>query len=267
MQTTEAPPATTTRERRTRATYPPATSPIPTAFLAARTFESHASFLLPLLDRGLEVLDAGCGPGTITQGIAEHVLPGRVTAFDRDPEQIARASRLAEGRELTNVRFTTAEADDLPFADASFDLVFSHALFEHLTNPREALAELRRVLRPGGVIALCSPDWAAFEMREATPEAAEALAAYRELQERTSGNTSAGGQLARWLKDAGFGFFRKGERFESYDSPMRIATHLALQLDAAGNPGAAHALLDWSTEPGAELRGCWRHVIGVKWNP
>lgn len=235
--------------------------------MAARTFESHAAFLLPLLDRGLEVLDAGCGPGTITQGIAEHVLPGRVTGIDRNPEQIARASRLAEGRELTNVRFTTAEADDLPFADASFDLVFAHALFEHLPAPADALAEMRRVLRPGGVIALCSPDWDAFEMRGATHEAGEAIAAYRALQEENGGNTRAGGQLARWLKSAGFGFLRKGERFENYESPMRIATYLALQLDAAGDPGAARALLDWSTEPGAELRGCWRHVIGVKWNP
>jgi ubiquinone/menaquinone biosynthesis C-methylase UbiE len=266
MQTTATPP-TITRDRRTRATYTPGYSPNATAFMASRTFESHAAFLLPLLDRGQEVLDVGCGPGTITQGIAEHVLPGRVTAIDRDPSQIARAARLAEGRELTNVRFTTAEADELPFGDASFDLVFAHALFEHLPNPQEALAEMRRVLRPGGIIALGSPDWDAFEMRGATAEATEAIIAYRELQERNGGDTSAGGQLARWVKDAGFSFLRKGERFENYESPMRIATYLALQLDAAGDPGAARALLDWSTEPGAELRGCWKHVIGVKWNP
>jgi hypothetical protein len=68
------------------------------------------------------------------------------------------------------------------------------------------------------------------------------------------------------LQEGEFGLIRKGQRIENYESSMRIATYLALQLDAAGNSGAAHALLDWSTEPGAELLGCWKHVIGIKWN-
>lgn len=262
-----APP---TEQPRTWGPPPPAQNrPAPNvaAFLAGRTLESHAAFVLPLLERGLEVLDAGCGPGTITQGIAERVLPGRVTAVDADPAQVARAARLAEGLEQTNVRFTTAAPTDLPFADASFDLAFSHALFEFLPDPAAALTEFRRVLRPGGVIALCSPDWDAFEMRAATPGAEAALETYRDLLERGGGNARAGNHLARWVKDAGFGFLRKGLRFESYDSTVRIATHLALELDAAGNTAAARELIDWSLEPGAELIGCWKHVIGVKWNP
>jgi ubiquinone/menaquinone biosynthesis C-methylase UbiE len=260
MQTTEDPP------RRTRETSTPAHTTNAIAFMSARTVESHAGFLLPLLDRGLEVLDAGCGPGTITQGIAEHVLPGRVTGIDRDTAQVARASRLAEGREQTNVRFTSASVYELPFADASFDLVFSHALFEHLADPAQALGELRRVLRPGGLIALCSPDWDEFVMRNGTPEAEAAIDAYRELQERNGGDTRAGSRLAGWLQEGEFGFIRQGEHAEYYESPARIATYMALQLDAAGETGAARALLDWSTEPGAELRGCWKHVIGIKWN-
>lgn len=260
MQTTEDP------ARRTRETYTPGHPPNATAFLSARTLESHAAFVLPLLDRGLEVLDLGCGTGTITQGIAEHVLPGRVTAVDRDPVQIARAARLAEGREQTNLRFVAGSVHELPFAAASFDLVFSHALFEHLSNPRGALAEVRRVLRPGGLVALSSPDWDAFEMSHSTPEAEAAIQDYRELQERNGGDTRTGGRLVRLLQEGEFGLIRKGRRFENYESTMRIATHLALQLDAAGNPGAARALIDWSTEPGAELLGCWKHAIGIKWN-
>lgn len=261
MQTTEDPTRPTTRE-----TYTPGSATNATAFMSARSLESHAAFALPLLDRGLEVLDAGCGPGTITQGIAEHVLPGRVTAIDRDPVQVAHASRLAEGREQTNLRFVAASVYEMPFADASFDLAFSHALFEHLSNPRGALAEIRRVLRPGGLLALCSPDWDAFELREATPEAEAAIRDYRELQERNGGDTHAGGRLVSLLQEGEFGLIRKGQRFENYESPMRIATFLALQLDAAGNPAAARALLDWSTEPGAEFIGCWKHAIGIKWN-
>jgi SAM-dependent methyltransferase len=260
MQTTEDP------ARRTRDTSTRDRSTTASTFLSPRSLESHAAFVLPLLERGLEVLDVGCGPGTITQGIAEHVLPGRVTAIDRDPAQVARASRLAEGREQTNVRFATASAYELPFPAASFDLVFSHALFEHLSNPRGALAEIRRALRPGGMVALCSPDWDSFELRESTPGAEAAIRDYRDLQEREGGDTRAGGRLVRLLQEAEFGLIRKGHTIETYESPMNVATQLALQLDAAGNPGAAHALLDWSTEPGAELIGCWRHAIGIKWN-
>jgi ubiquinone/menaquinone biosynthesis C-methylase UbiE len=260
MQTTEDP------SRRTRETYTPGYSTNAVSFMSTRTLESHASFVLPLLDRGLEMLDVGCGPGTITQGIAEYVLPGRVTAIDRDPVQVAHASRLAEGREQTNLRFIAGNVYELPFAAATFDLVFSHALFEHLSNPRGALAEIRRVLRPGGLVALCSPDWDSFEMRKPTPAAEAALRDYRELQEQNGGNTRAGGELTRWLQEGEFGFIRQGQRSENYESAMRIATYLALQLDAAGNSEAARALLDWSAEPGAELIGCWKHAIGIKWN-
>ncbi len=76
-------------------------------------------------------------------------------------------------------------------------------------------------------------------MRAGTPEAEYALLAYRELQERNGGDTRAGGRFAQWLREGEFGIIQQGERFENYESPMRIATYLALQLDAAGNPGAA----------------------------
>lgn len=260
--TTENPP----RTRRPEPTYNPGFSRSAVEFLSTRTLESHAAFLLPLLDRGLEVLDAGCGSGSITQGIAQAVMPGRVTGVDRDASQITRAGRLAEGLELMNARFVTAGVYDLPFERDSFDLVFSHALFERLSDPAAALAELRRVLRPGAQIALCSLDWDGFRMDKPTHEALAAIASYRTLLEANGVNTTAGGQLASWLEDGGFKIVREGRSFEEAESPMRVATRLAMQLDAAGDTGAARALLDWSTEPGAALRGCWRNVVAIKWN-
>lgn len=266
MRTIPAPP---TEQPRLPATPPPSLPRRPAlpAFSANRSFDSHAGFVLPLLEPGLEVLDLGCGLGGITQGLAERVLPGRVTAIDRDPQIIAQASRLAEGRELTNARFTTAEADRLPFAEASFDLVFAHAVFEHLDRPLAVLAEIRRVLRPGGTIALASVDWDGLTLRNATAGAEEAIAAYRALEEARGVNTRAGAQLNRWIKDAGFAFLRQGTRLESPGSTVRAATQIALELDAVGRTSDARELIDWSVEPEAEFRACWRHVLGVKWTP
>ncbi len=234
--------------------------------MTARTLEADAAFILPVLEAGLEVLDAGCGPGTITQGIAEAVLPGRVTGFDREPAAVALASRLAEGRELTNAHFTAGSIYELPFADASFDLVFAHALFEHLADPAAALDECRRVLRPGGIIALCSPDWDAFEMRPGDPAAVAAVREYRLLQEINGGNTRAGAELAGWLECAGFRVLAEGSRTDDYESAPGIAEYLAAHLDGCGKADAAAALREWALRPGARLAGCWKHAVGIRWN-
>lgn len=260
--TTENPP----RMRRPEPTRNPGFTRSAVDFLSSRTLESHAAFLLPLFDRGLEVLDAGCGSGSITRDIAQAVMPGRVTGIDRDASQIARAGRLAEGLELMNARFVTGGVYDLPFERDSFDLVFSHGLFERLPDPASALAELRRVLRPGAQIALCSLDWDELRMEKPTPGAFGAIAAYRTQLEANGIDTAAGGKLATWLEDGGFKIVREGRSFDEAESPMRIATRIAMQLDTDGETEAARALLDWSTEPGAALRGCWRHVVAIKWN-
>ena len=66
----------------TKERTPPGHSANATAFMAARDLESHGFFLTPFLQPGFDVLDAGCGPATITTGIAEAVFPARVTAAE-----------------------------------------------------------------------------------------------------------------------------------------------------------------------------------------
>src|SRR5919202_1984497 len=86
-----------------------------------RTAAADAAFFLPHLRRGARVLDVGCGPGSITVGLAEAVAPGEVIGVDAEPLQIERAEALAEGRALANLRFEVANAYELPYPDASFD--------------------------------------------------------------------------------------------------------------------------------------------------
>ena len=101
--------------------------------------------------RGEEVLDVGCGTGTLAV-VAARAAPGvRVTGLDADPAILARARKRAAGARL-EIGFDEGRSNALPYADASFDLVLSTLLFHHLPDDqkRETANELVRVLRPGG---------------------------------------------------------------------------------------------------------------------
>jgi SAM-dependent methyltransferase len=244
--------------------YTPCHTPSATAFLAARDLDSHGFFLAPLLQPGFDVLDAGCGPGTITTGIAEMVFPGRVTAVDLSAVQLETGRRLAQGREIMNLDFVAASACEMPFADHSFDVVFSHALLEHLTSPERAMAEFHRVTRPGGFIGLCCPDWGAIETADLPKKAGLAIQGYRDLQEKNGGNTRAGAQLPEWLNRAGFTPLACDGWIEEYEEAGQFAEYLAVPLEAAGQIQHATALREWANEPGASFQLAWRYVTGVR---
>jgi len=244
--------------------YMPGQTPDSLAFMAARNLESHGFFLTPLLQLGFHVLDVGCGPGTISLGAAAAVFPGRVEAVDLAAAPLESARRMAEGLEVVNVAFHEAPAYQLPFADDTFDVVFSHALFEHLREPMKALREMYRVTRPDGFVALCSPDWDHFDLSPFSAEVAEALAAYRYLQEANGGNTRAGNQLGAWLREAGFTVLDEEAWMEQYDDPRRIAGYLAAQLEANGEAAHAETLRQWAKEPGASFRQCWKFATAIR---
>jgi ubiquinone/menaquinone biosynthesis C-methylase UbiE len=149
--------------------------------MAARSFGSHGEFIRPYIKSGMKVLDCGCGPGAISVGIAEAVGPaGHVTGVDFGESQI----EVAKARARPNLTFRVASIYELPFEDGTFDLVFSHALFEHLAEPIRGVTEIRRVLRAGGLAGLCGPDWGGFILSPTDDEVETAIARYRMLQEK-----------------------------------------------------------------------------------
>ena len=243
--------------------YTPGHTANASRFMAARDLESHGFFLLPLLQSGFDVLDAGCGPATISADIADAVFPGKVTAIDICPSELEHGRRLAEGREIVNLEFLAASVYGIPFADSSFNVVFSHALIEHLSDPRRALTEFHRVTRPGGFVALCSPDWDAFEISPLPMAVGRAINAYRDLQESNGGNSRAGLHLHEWLVEAGFAELVHSEWTEEHDS-KEIAEYLALQLETAGQFHHATVLRDWACDPAARFRQSWKYAIGVR---
>ena len=125
----------------------------------ARDETGPAAFLLPHLEPGMRLLDVGCGPGTVTLGLAHRIAPASAVGCDLEAGMIARATQLADDAGVGNVSFRTANILDLPFANDEFDVVFSSAVTEHLRNPQGAVAELARVAKPGGLVAITRTDW------------------------------------------------------------------------------------------------------------
>jgi SAM-dependent methyltransferase len=171
------------------------------AMMSSRTAHRRAGFLLPFLKNGMRVLDVGCGPGTITLGLAEAVAPdGDVVGVDTDASQL----ELARATSVGNVSFQVGSAYALPFADQSFDAVLAHALLEHLAQPKEALAEIRRVLRPGGLVGVCSSDWSGAVVEPRSADVELALSCHFELRRHAGGDPFAGARLPSLIEEAGF---------------------------------------------------------------
>lgn len=169
-----------------------------------RTVENSAAYLIPHLTPGRAVLDIGCGPGTITHGLAERVAPGRVVGIDREGGPLDAAARAAAEQGLSNLSFTVGDAYALDFADRSFDVVHAHQVLQHLTDPVAALVEMRRVCRPGGVVAVRDADYAAMTWHPAAPALDRWLDVYHRVARRNDAEPDAGRRLKSWAMAAGF---------------------------------------------------------------
>ncbi|MFO0809975.1 MAG: methyltransferase domain-containing protein [Gemmataceae bacterium] len=246
-------------------TYTPGHSPNAVQFMARRSATSHAAFLLPHLRPGLRLLDIGPGPGTITLDLAALVAPGPVVGIDRADSQVHQARQAAADRGMVNVEFAVGSVYGLGFADGSFDVVFAHAVFEHLSRPLDALAELRRVVAPGGLVALRSPDWGGFLINPETREVRAAIAAYEGLQTRNGGNPHVGRTLRSLARQAGLTDVRFSASYEIYDGqPAVIAEFLALKLESVGDTASANALRHWAGDPEALFAQSWCEVLAKK---
>jgi len=167
-----------------------------------RTAENSAAYLLPALRPGMDLLDVGCGPGTITVDLAARVAPGRVVGLDVSAAPLAEARDAAE-RAGVAVTFGEGDVYALAEPDASFDVVHAHQVLQHLTDPVAALREMARVCRPGGLIAVRDVDYGAFVTHPGDPGLDRWLEIYYAVARRNEAEPDAGRRLLSWAHAAG----------------------------------------------------------------
>ncbi|MGV8884824.1 MAG: methyltransferase domain-containing protein [Microbacteriaceae bacterium] len=166
-----------------------------------RTVQNSAAYLIPSLEAGLSLLDVGCGPGTITADFATRLAPGMVVGVDAAADAIAKAS----DSQAPNLTFRVADAYALPFADDSFDIVHIHQTLQHVARPVEVLRELRRVVKPDGVVAARDVDYAGTIWFPELPGLDLWMNVYQHVHRGNGGEPNAGRRLKAWALEAGFG--------------------------------------------------------------
>jgi SAM-dependent methyltransferase len=252
--------------------YSQRTNPAFEAELATRTASGDAAFLLP------RVLDAGCGPGSITLGLASAVAPGEVVGIDVQSAQAEQARARALEHGISNAGFETASIYEVPFPNGSFDVAFANGVLMHLREPARALAELRRVLRPGGIAAIRDPDFGALLFAPASPLLERWLAVRVRVRLHNGGDPFLSRHYRRLLLEAGFARPEASASVESAGSPeetRRQAVFLRAQLqgfvptvlaqgwmDQATVDAAAAEIDSWAQRPDAFSATTWCEALG-----
>jgi protein-L-isoaspartate O-methyltransferase len=186
--------------------------------------EDQAGTLVDLLHSdtaypdGSLVLEAGCGVGAQTVTLAQRSPDARFVSVDVSADSIAEAKRRADRAGLTNVEFRQADLFALPFTIESFDHVFVCFVLEHLSRPIEALASLKRLLRPEGTITVIEGDHGSTYFYPDSPAAHAASQGQVTLQREAGGNALIGRQLYPLIVDAGFDAVRVSPRMVYIDS-------------------------------------------------
>ena len=188
----------------TRETYPHGhTAPVLRSH-SWRTAENSAAYLLPRLSPTDRLLDVGAGPGTISVDLARRLPGGFVEAIDSAPTAVAAATRAAADSGIDRIRFSVGDVYGLDFDDDSFDVTHAHQVLQHLGEPVAALREMRRVTRPGGLVAVRDADYAAMTWFPDTAGLSRWQSVYRDVARSLGGEPDAGRRLKSWAREAGF---------------------------------------------------------------
>lgn len=260
-------------------------TPVFTQYLSRRTAATNAAFFLPYLRPGMNVLDCGCGPGTITIGLAQAVAPGQVMGIDIDPGQIGAAQAQATEQQVYNVSFQVASVYQVPFPDNSFDAAFGHSILEHVGRPLEALREIRRVLKPGGLVGLREVDQGGNLLEPTSPLLEKSLELQEKVWRLNGGDPHIGRKLRDLLAATEFINTQASASYDSYGTPEEVNQWAERMVDHFSQSSLSDRLMelgwadltllvqirsawrDWSDHPHAFYARARVEIIGTSKDP
>ena len=244
---------------------------------SSRSAEVYADFLQPYLTPETSLVDVGCGTGELSLELASAV--GRLTGVDADPDDIAQA-RAAAGS-VRDVQFLVGDAYALPLPDGSADAVLGHSVLEALDRPADALREMRRVLKPGGVVGVASVEYGGLIIGGPHDQL---VRRFYEIRERLWLEDGADPYLGRRLRGLllgqGFARVEASTRAISYGTsetvhefglgraedcrdPWYVESAQRLGLATRQDLARMHAAwLDWSESPESYAAFTWCRALG-----
>ena len=187
----------------TEDTYTHGHQPVVVNQHARRTAEDCARFARHVIQPETRILDVGCGPGSITVGLAGWVPNGHVVAIEPGGDILDTARAAVATAGLANVSVEAASVYELPYPDDSFDLAYAHQVLQHLTDPVLALREMRRVVRPGGHVAVRDSDYYTMSASPLTDAIERWRDVYRQVARHNGAEPDAGRYLFAWCREAG----------------------------------------------------------------
>ncbi|KAI0457058.1 ubiE/COQ5 methyltransferase [Xylaria acuta] len=172
---------------------------------ARRTAQNSAAFLIPHIKPHYRILDVGCGPGSITVDLAQLVPQGSVIGIDSADGVLSQARELARERGLEgNLTFQRHDANELPFSDGEFDVVYCHQVLHHVRDPVAILNEMRRVTRKGGLVAAREVDYGALSWYPELPGIQKWEDVHMANFKANGVQPKAGRYVKAWANEAGF---------------------------------------------------------------
>ena len=230
------------------------------ALLKRRNAENDAFHLLPRLKPGLRVLDLGCGPGTISVGLARAVEPGELHGVDIEESQVKMAQAAAVAGGHDNASFRTGDATDLPYEDDFFDVVHFHAVLTHIPNTRTTLAEVKRVLKPGGFVSARELIGDSSFLKPTLGRLEHRWTTFQRLLTANGGHPQIGKELKAIFIDAGFSDIEISASFETFSTGEDIAAYHALTTGWFFDPDTVEVAVKHGLATRAEFDD-WRRTL------